>query len=91
MDASWRPEVALPLAAAAILYAVGWTRLTLRSPERRRAPLVARLALSLGGLVAIAVALLGLHDAAHERFVAHMVQHLLLMMIGVPLLLLADP
>jgi putative membrane protein len=37
------------------------------------------------------VALLGMHDAAHERFTAHMVQHVLLMMVGVPLVLLADP
>src|SRR5262249_10983572 len=43
------------------------------------------------GLVLAAVALLGLHDAAHERFAAHMAQHLLLMMVAVPLLLLADP
>jgi cytochrome c oxidase assembly factor CtaG len=49
------------------------------------------LALALSGLVTIAVALLGLHDAAHERFAAHMVQHVLLMMVGVPLVLLADP
>ena len=79
------------MAAAVVLHAIGWTRLTLRSPARQRASLVTRLALSLGGLTALAVALLGLHEAAHERFVAHMVQHLLLMMIGVPLLLLADP
>jgi putative membrane protein len=41
--------------------------------------------------VTIAVALLGLHDVAHERFTAHMIQHVLLMMVGVPFVLLADP
>ncbi len=87
----WRPEVTLPLALALLLYALGWTRLALRSPARLRQTLVARLALSLAGLVLAAVALLGLHDAAHERFAAHMAQHLLLMMVAVPLLLLADP
>jgi putative membrane protein len=87
----WRPEVTLPLAAVLVVYAVGWTRLALRSPARRRGALVVRLALSLGGLVLAAIALLGLHDAAHERFPAHMAQHLLLMMVAVPLLLLADP
>ena len=87
----WRPEVTLPLAVAVVVYALGWARLALRSPARRRVPLVARLALSLSGLVLAAVALLGLHDAAHERFVPHMAQHLLLMMVVVPLILLADP
>jgi len=91
MDWSWRPEVALPLAAAIVAYALGWARLARRSPARLRGALIARLALALGGLVAIAVALLGLHEAAHERFLPHMVQHVLVMMVGVPALLLADP
>ena len=87
----WRLEVALPLIVALVVYALGWTRLSLRSPVRLRPALVARLVLSLAGLVLAAVALLGLHDAAHERFAAHMIQHLLLMMVAVPLVLLADP
>jgi putative membrane protein len=91
MDWRWRPEVALPLAIAVVVYAVGWARLARRTPARLRLAAMARLALALTGLVVIAVALLGLHDAAHERFLAHMVQHVLLMMVGVPLLLLADP
>ena len=91
MGFHWRPEVALPLGLAMLTYALGWTRLARRSPARRHPALSARLALALGGLVVVAVALLGLHDAAHERFLPHMVQHLLLMMVGVPALLLADP
>ena len=91
MGWAWRPEVALPLAIAVVAYAVGWARLALRSPSRLRSAAAGRLALALGGLVVIAVALLGLHGPAHERFLAHMVQHVLLMMIGVPLLLLANP
>jgi cytochrome c oxidase assembly factor CtaG len=87
----WRAEVALPLAIAAVLYLIGWTRLALRSPVRCRRRLMARLALALAGLTAIAVALLALHQAAHESFAAHMVQHLLLIVVGVPALLLADP
>jgi putative membrane protein len=60
-------------------------------PARLRPASLARLALALTGLVVVAVALLGLHEAAHERFPAHMIQHVLLMMVGVPLVLLADP
>jgi cytochrome c oxidase assembly factor CtaG len=91
MDWSWRPGVALPLALAVVLYAIGSARLARRSPARLRTAALVRLAAALGGLVVIAVALLGLHDAAHERFLAHMIQHVLLMMVGVPLVLLADP
>jgi cytochrome c oxidase assembly factor CtaG len=91
MSGAWRLEVALPLAAAMLLHAFGWARLARRSPARLRAVLIARLALALGGLVVLAVALVGLHEAAHERFLVHMVQHVLLMMVGVPAVLLADP
>jgi cytochrome c oxidase assembly factor CtaG len=87
----WRPEVALPLAVAIVAYAIGWARLAARSPARRRPALIGRLGLALTGLVAAAVALLGLHDAAHARFLPHMLQHLLLVAVVAPLLLLADP
>lgn len=87
----WRAEVALPLAAFALVYLTGWTRLTRRSPMRCRPRLLVRLALALSGVAAAAVALLGLHGAAHESFAAHMVQHLLLIVVAVPALLLADP
>jgi putative membrane protein len=91
LSPSWRAEIALPLVVLAVLYLAGWTRLTRRSPARCRRRLVARLALALTGVTAVAVALLGLHEAAHESFAAHMVQHLLLIAVAVPALLLADP
>jgi putative membrane protein len=87
----WRPEIAFPLAALAVVYLTGWTRLARRSPPRCRRYLVVHLALALGGVTAAAVALLGLHDAAHESFSAHMMQHLLLIVVAVPAVLLADP
>lgn len=87
----WRLEVAAPLAALAVAYLTGWTRLARRSPARCRRRLIGRLALALTGLTAAAVALLALHDAAHESFAAHMVQHLLLVVVAIPALLLADP
>jgi putative membrane protein len=91
LGASWRAEIALPLAVLAIVYLVGWTRLTRRTPARCRRQSVIRLALALAGVTAAAVALLGLHDAAHASFAAHMIQHLLLIAVAVPALLLADP
>jgi putative membrane protein len=91
VDWRWRFEVALPLALVMLVYAAGWARLARRSPRRLRTLLAARLALGLAGLAVLAVALLGLHDAAHARFLPHMVQHVLLVMVAMPLLLLADP
>lgn len=88
---AWRTDIALPLAALTVLYLTGWTRLARRSPARCRRALITRLALTLGGLTAAAVALLALHEAAHESFAAHMMQHLLLIVVAVPALLLADP
>lgn len=85
----WRPEIVFPLLLASSAFAVGWWRLSRRSPQ----PLPAwRLTLALGGLVAIDLALLSpLDELAHGLFLAHMVQHTLLLMVAPPLLLLADP
>ena len=87
---SWRPEVVLILATLASAYASGWWRL--RGGGHREIARGWRLALYLTGLGAVAVALLSPVDhLAHELLTAHMVQHLLLMMIAAPLLLLGNP
>ncbi|MGH7303657.1 MAG: cytochrome c oxidase assembly protein [Candidatus Rokuibacteriota bacterium] len=83
-----RPEVAVPLLVATGAYAAGWWRL------RRRGGAVSgwRVAASAGGLLSVLVALSApLDRLAHASFVAHMVQHLLLIVGAAPLLLLADP
>jgi cytochrome c oxidase assembly factor CtaG len=77
------------LTIVAAAYAGGWQRLARRSagtvaPWR---PLAAAAGL---GTFAVAVAS-PLAVAAHERFAAHMLQHVLMMMIAVPLVLIADP
>ena len=78
-----------PLLVLAALYGLGWWRLARRRP---RGPAPARLALAFGGLAAIAAALASPLDALAERtFFAHMLQHMLLMMVAAPALLLADP
>lgn len=90
-DLSWdpRPEIALPLFVAGGLYTLGWWRLSHRDPRARSA---ASLACALSGLAASAVALLSPLDALADRlFVAHMLQHMLLIMVAAPALLLANP
>jgi putative membrane protein len=84
-------DVAAVLAALTLVHAVGWTRLIRRSPACRRRWLLVRLGVGMAGIAALAAALLGLHAAAHESFVAHMVQHLLLLTVAAPALLLSDP
>jgi putative membrane protein len=83
-----RPEVVAPLVLVAGAYAVGWWRLSRRgeslSPWRITA--------AAGGLVSLFVALSpALERAAHVSFLAHMIQHLLLVAAAAPLLLLSDP
>ena len=85
-----RAAVVAVLLAVAAAYVTGWLRLSQRAgahPPRAR-----RLAAAMAALAALAVALASpLDPLAHERFVAHMVQHLLLMTLAAPLVLLADP
>lgn len=84
-----RLSVAVPLLLSAVLFLHGAWRL-----RRCRRPGIGagRLLAAAVGLTALGLALSnGLHVAAHELFVAHMAQHLLIVSIAVPALLLADP
>ena len=87
---SWivRPEVAGPLLIVAGAYTVGWWRLRCRG-----GPISGwRVAASAGGLLSALVALSSPFDRlTHASFAAHMMQHLLLIAVAAPLLLLADP
>ena len=85
---STRPEVVAPLLIVAGAYAVGWWRL------RRRGGSVPgwHVAASAGGLLTLSLALsASFEQLAHASFAAHMAQHLLLVVVAAPLLLLADP
>jgi cytochrome c oxidase assembly factor CtaG len=83
------PTVLAGLCLAAAMYSAGWLRLSRRA-GRPLAP--RRLAAAMTSLVAVGVALCSpLDGLAHERFAAHMVQHLLLTTLAAPLALLADP
>ncbi len=86
---SWRPEILLPLALLLALYGVGWWRLRRRT--QRVAP-VWRLVCHLSGIGAVFLALVSPIDRlADDLFFVHMIQHLLLIKIAAPALLLADP
>ena len=87
---SLEPSVAIPL----VLAAIGWlaiVRRVARLHPDRPVP-AARTAAFLGGLAAIAVALLsGIERYDTTLFSVHMVQHLLLMLVAAPLIALAAP
>jgi cytochrome c oxidase assembly factor CtaG len=89
--ASWAPDlwVAAPLALAAGIYMHGWLRLQRRAPQRFGG---GRLAAFLGGIIAIGAALESpLHTLGAQLLQAHMVQHLLLLMVAPPLIWLGIP
>lgn len=96
---SWdlRPELILLLALAGIIYFVGWWRLRARSRARQRqnrwrASAPWRPVAYLTGLLILAIALMSPIDVLGGQLLTmHMVQHILLVMIIPPLLLLANP
>ena len=99
----WRAEVIVVLVAAGSLYTRGWWRLRRRQrgralPGGRRPgatqPLAAgwRLAAYLGGLAVLGIALMSPIDVlGGQLFFMHMIQHVLMIMIAPPLLLIANP
>lgn len=85
-----RPDVPLVLLALGSAYAIGWWRL--RTHGHRRLAPAWRLIAYLGGLGAIALALLSpVAELAHVLFAAHMVQHQILLMVAPVCLLLGNP
>jgi putative membrane protein len=97
---NWRIEVLIPLLTLGYLYAAGWWRLRKRTADSRRTrqtprqPLTAvwRLISYETGLLFIALSLLSPIDSLSQQlFLMHMIQHLLLIMIAPPLLLIANP
>lgn len=99
---NWRPEVIIVLVLAATLYIRGWVRLRKRvsnhtqyTGSRRsvwRLTATWRPISYCAGLLFIALALLSPIDTiVQQLFFMHMIQHLLLMMVAPPLLLIANP
>jgi putative membrane protein len=89
---SWslQPPVLVGLAAAAWAYARGVQRLW--SGGRRRGVSPWQVASFIGGLVALAIALVSpIHPLSSELLWVHMVQHVLLVLVAAPLLVLGAP
>ena len=88
---SWTfaPWIIIPLLLSATIYLCGWWQLNRRLPQRFG---VWRLIAFQGGLLTLFLALASpLHALAELLLQFHMVQHLLLMMVVPPLLLLGAP
>jgi len=84
-----RLVVALPLALAIVIFARGaWRLRRVRRPGLGASRMLAAAA----AFTALGIALCdAMHAAGHVLFTAHMTQHLLLVSIAAPMLLLADP
>jgi cytochrome c oxidase assembly factor CtaG len=87
---AWRPEIIATLLLAAVLHLAGRWQLKRRGGGRIIAPW--RSAAYLSGLAILWVALMSPIDVlSGQFFFMHMIQHLLLVMIAPPLLLIANP
>ena len=85
------PGVVLPLAAAAILYAIGLARLWRRS-ERGRGGLRRGALIFLLGWLSLAGALVSpLHEGGETSFALHMIEHEIIMLVAALLLVAARP
>ena len=88
---SWEPWVSASLAISAALYARGWQALRARGIVQRTLGVLRPLCFA-AGMVTLTFALVSPLDALAARsFTAHMVQHLLLMLVAPPLLVWSRP
>jgi cytochrome c oxidase assembly factor CtaG len=86
---TFEPAVVVPVIAAAALYLRGWSHASQRMPERFRAR---HLVIFAAGLASVVLALCSPLDAlAHDLALAHMIQHLLLMVVAPPLVWMSAP
>lgn len=87
---AWRPEIMATLSLAAIVHLLGRWRLRKRGGQRIVVPW--RSASYLCGLAVLWVALMSPIDVlSGQFFFMHMIQHLLLVMVAPPLLLVGNP
>jgi putative membrane protein len=87
----WDPIVVAPLALSLILYAVGLARLWQRAGGGRGVTYVHAALFSTGWLTLAGALVSPLHEYGEHLFLAHMVEHELLMAVAAPLLALSRP
>jgi cytochrome c oxidase assembly factor CtaG len=86
---SWRADVLIALIGLGTAFVIGWWRLR---KGAARVALSWRFAAYLAGLASLSLALLSpIAALGSQLFLMHMIQHEMLIMVGPPLLLLADP
>lgn len=85
----WRVEVFVPLLSFAVVYTTGWRRLRTKGSKLATGW---RLVAYWSGILLVAIALLSpIETLSGQLFFMHMIQHLLLVMLGPPLLMLGEP
>jgi len=89
-DWDWEPGIVFPLAIAAVLYARG-LRLLWDEHVGRGIRVWEAAAFAAGWIVSVLALLSPLHALSEQLFVAHMIQHELLMVIAAPLLVVGRP
>lgn len=88
---SFEPQVVLPVAVTALIYARG-QREVLRRTSNAHESVRNQMLFSVAGFAVLAIALLSpLHAMGNALFSAHMIQHELLMAVAAPLLVLGKP
>ena len=89
-DWDWEPGIVLPLAIAAVLYVRG-LRLLWDEHVGRGIRVWEASAFAVGWVVSLLALVSPLHALSEQLFVAHMVQHELLMVVAAPLLVVGRP
>jgi putative membrane protein len=89
-DWDWEPGIVLPLATAAVLYAAG-LRLLWDEHVGRGIRVWEATSFAAGWIVSVLALISPLHALSEQLFVAHMVQHELLMVLAAPLLVVGRP
>lgn len=93
MSLAWEfdPVVVVPLAVTGVLYAIGLRRLWLRAGIGRGVTRWQAIAFAAGWLTLAGALVSPLHELGEHLFVAHMVEHELLMAVAAPLLTSSRP
>lgn len=90
-DWEWDPMVVAPLALSLLLYALGLARLWRRAGSGRGVTYIHAALFAAGWLTLVGALVSPLHEYGEHLFVAHMIEHELLMAVAAPLLALSRP